>query len=100
MQLPPELETLTAVQVALSFGRKRDWWSRVRKRYEEELRFPKPLAPLTDRRKGFQPATPMLVYNKQAVIEWHRRNGAFGDRGGGAEVPAPVFDVAALGAAR
>ena len=35
--LPPELETLTAAQVAASFGRSRDWWSRVRLRYEAEL---------------------------------------------------------------
>ena len=71
--LPPELETLNAAQVAASFGRSRDWWSRVRLRYETELGFPRPLAPLADRRKGGEPSTPALIYNKEAVVMWHRR---------------------------
>lgn len=92
--IPPELETLTAVQVAASFGRRRDWWSRVRQRYENELGFPRPLAPLTDHRRGGKPGQPALVYNKMAVIEWHRRNGTML----ATEAP-PVFNMAALAAA-
>lgn len=96
LELPPELETLTAAQVAASFGRKRDWWSRVRKRYEGELGFPRPLAPLTDCRKSGRPSDPTLVYNKQAVIDWHRRNAGVE----AAPVETPFFNVAALTVAR
>lgn len=81
--LPPELETLTAAQVAASFGRSRDWWSRVRLRYEAELGFPLPLAPLADRRKGGEPRTATLIYNKEAVVTWHRR------QAGGLTPPTP-----------
>lgn len=74
--LPPELETLTAAQVAASFGRSRGWWSRVRRRYEGELGFPAPLVILADARnnKTGRGRVPDLVYNKEAVIAWHRRN--------------------------
>lgn len=94
--LPPELETLNATQVAASFRRSRNWWSRVRKQYEEELGFPRPVVLIGDRRKGGAPGVPGLIYNKQAVLEWHRRNGSLAP----ATVERPFFDVAALGAAR
>lgn len=101
--LPPELETLTAAQVAASFGRSRDWWSRVRLRYETEFGFPPPAAPAGDARKckGGRAGAADLVYNKAAVIEWHRRRSRqFGQETvptARAELP---FNLAALDAPR
>lgn len=76
--LPPELETLGIEQVAASFGRAADWWMRVKDRYVAELGFPAPLAApfvvrpdkVTSTKRGRK----RQVYNKAAVIEWHRRN--------------------------